>query len=108
MPRKPYPPPQHPEGSTAVSTTPERITFLHPGYPRDAQPLLVLSACEEGNKIDYELARIACAIVACNAIEGFFTTDVAGQCPVSGSQLAIVEEGYFFQVLGKVRSSHVT
>lgn len=101
MPRSPYPPPRHADGGLEVTSHPKRITFLHPGYPRDAQPLLILPACNQDNTIDHEVARIACAVVACNEFEGFFTTDVRGERRVYGSQLPFTEEGYFFQVPGR-------
>ena len=101
MPRDPYPYPQHPDKGAGASTAPKRITFRHPGYERNAQPLLVLPACDPDATIDHEIARIACAVVACNEFGGFFTTDIAGEHRVSGTQLAHREEGYFFHIPGQ-------
>lgn len=36
----------------------------------DAQPLLILPACDRNDTIDHEIARIACAVVACNEFDG--------------------------------------
>ena len=99
MPRSAYPPPQQPDGGAALPSLSKHIEFLHPGYGRDEQqPLLILPTCDPNDTIDHELVRLACALVACNEFEGFFTTDVLGQCRVSESQLPFREEGYFFQV----------
>lgn len=98
MPRDPYPLPQHPDRGISISSLPKRITFLQPGYGCDAQPLLILPACDQNDTIDHELARIACAVVACNEFDGFFTTDICGNCRVYEAQLPFTEEGYFFHV----------
>ena len=101
MPRAPYPCPQHPDKGTGVSPFPKHIIFRHPGYGREAQPLLILPACDLNDTIDHELARTACAIIACNELDGFFTTDVHGEHRVYGAQLPHTEEGYYFHVPGQ-------
>lgn len=98
MPRSAYPPPQHLDGGATISNTPKQITFLHPGYRPEAQPLLILPACDENDTIDHELARVACAIIAGNKFEGFITTDAPGNNRVFKSQLPFTDDGYFFHV----------
>lgn len=98
MTRQPYPPPQHLDKSAVASWPPKQIALLHPGYAGDAQLFLILPACDENDTIDHELARIACAVVACNAFDGFLTTDAGGVCRVNGAQLPFIDEGYFFHV----------
>lgn len=101
MPREPYPRPRHPDDGVHISSSPKQIIFRHPGYAPHARTLLILPACDQGDTIDHEIARIACAIVACNEFDGFLTTDVLGERRVEGAQLPFLNEGYFFHVPGR-------
>ncbi|ERF73777.1 hypothetical protein EPUS_08575 [Endocarpon pusillum Z07020] len=85
------------DGKSLVSGIAKEIKFHHPRYRAEAQTFLILPACDENDTIDHEIARAACAIIACNPNDGFFTTDEAGANRVTESQLPYREEGYFFQ-----------
>lgn len=96
--RSAYPTPRYADGEAAISAQPGKIAFRHPEYPAYAQKLLILPACDKDTTINQELARVACAIVACNRFDGYITTDVDGHDQVSDSQLPLRENGYFFHV----------
>lgn len=107
MPRIAFPRPRAHDGKTGVPEEVNHIIFLHPGYESGAQSLLLLPACDDDDTIDYEVARIACAIVACNRYDGYFTTDQAGLQRVPEPRLDCTNEGYFFQVPNRSKSSYL-
>jgi len=100
MPRDPYPDPQHEDKGEGITTLPNNIAFRHPGYADPAsQILFLLPACDD-NTVDYDVAKTACAIVACNRFDGFLTRDIKGHDIITDTRLPLRAEGYYFHVGG--------
>lgn len=98
--RQQYENPSHPPGPISLPVFLRQIKFRHPGYPDDANTLLQLSACDETNGIHYQTAHVACAIVAHNRWDGYFSTDKEGTGriePLSSDDL-LEEDEYYFHV----------
>ena len=80
------------------------ITFRHPGYPDDYKQntLLILPAFDgslsSGGGVHHNTALIACAIVACNAWHGYFTTS-RDAAPVDAQpDQVLTADSYYFYV----------
>src|SRR5436305_14704871 len=92
--------PQHLDGTDTISTSYfRRVQFRHPGYPDGKNVLLVLLAPDHPlGGIHHETARIACAVIAGNRWDGYFTESVNGQRVVEGSDAILRKSDYFFHV----------
>jgi len=103
--------PVHPEGDSTVSTNPRhRVLLRHPGYDDANNILILLQASDHSDgAFHHETARIACAIIADNRWDGYFTTTRNGpRVDVPGNGL-LPSGSYYFQVpkehhLGKLLS----
>ncbi|MCJ1471161.1 hypothetical protein MMC07_009809 [Pseudocyphellaria aurata] len=75
------------------------ITFLHPAYPEDYNSLLKLQAPDHpSGGIHHETARIACAIIAGNRWDGYFTETVDGPRVETPPHGVLQKSDYFFHV----------
>ena len=77
------------------------INFRHPSYPDQANQnvLLTLQAFDHPNGgLHYGTAFLACAIIAGNAWDGYFTTTVNGEMVVMGNNQLLREKNYYFHV----------
>ncbi|KAK7932985.1 hypothetical protein LTR80_011501 [Exophiala xenobiotica] len=95
--------PRSPHSSPVTSDSPVQdptptIAFHHPGYPEPAQCFLDLPACDEGSTLSRDVALVACALIACNRYDGYFTLDAAGEERIETTQLACRVNGYYFQL----------
>lgn len=100
MPRSPYPPPAHADKGATVSSDQLIVQFHHPAYygRLGALPFLVLPAHEQG-ALHHETARLACALVAGNRVDGYLSTDQKGRQPVGADPDILLNlQEYFFQV----------
>jgi hypothetical protein len=61
-----------------------------------------LPACDEGSTLSRDVALVACALIACNRYDGYFTLDVAGEERIETTQLACRVNGYYFQLPGMI------
>lgn len=111
--RRPYPTlPSHPDGKIASATTATSgvVTFRHPGYPDNDNILLFLPAldtCDESDDagqfgLHHETARVACAILADCAWNGYLSTQRAAEAPrlMIGADDLLTEPDYYFHVPG--------
>jgi hypothetical protein len=115
--RTPYPPPTHADGglgggggATASSSGGiSRIQFRHPGYPDtgDTNIMLILPALDSSSNegsgrfgLHHETARLACAIVANCAWDGFLSTEKRrGASPISAAPDELLKAArYYFHV----------
>ncbi|KAI1169896.1 hypothetical protein F4777DRAFT_571434 [Nemania sp. FL0916] len=68
------PPPTRPTPSPFGRFKHELVAFFHPAYPDQTPPLLTLACTnltpEGGYGIDFDMAKTACGIVACNRWDG--------------------------------------
>ena len=113
QPRSRFGEPVHPSDPISLSLPVRKITFLHPGYPEDSNILLQFSAFDANNGIHYQTALDACAIVASNRWDGFFSTDREAQHRIRPEDLlgkSLDQDEYYFHVPkqvdtdGKIRS----
>ena len=72
---------------------PTTISFHHLGYDAPHTCLFVLLAVDKEG-VDYEIARIACAIVAGNNFGRWFSTDRHGKDPVDSDTEVLVAAIY--------------
>jgi hypothetical protein len=99
MPRLPYPPPQHIDSDTSVAFPPRQIQFRHPGYDPPCDTLFTLPGAGEGGSLHHETARLACALVASNRLDGFLSEDREGQEVLpADTEFQLVRGHYYFQV----------
>lgn len=117
--RAPYAPPAHADGGLGAGASASmRIQFCHPGYPdtSDANIMLLLPALDtayiDGQDmvrfgVHHETARIACAIIANCAWDGFLSVDKhRGASPiVVDSDGLLTATRYYFHVPAVARSS---
>lgn len=100
MPRSPYPPPTHPDNGSTISSDHRIVQFHHPAYFNrpGALPFLVFPAHEHG-ALHHETARLACALVAGNRVDGYLSVDQEGRQPVGADpDILLTLQDYFFQV----------
>lgn len=100
MARVAYPPPSHPDGNATIASTSFTVRFHHPAYyfRLGAVPFLELPAHERGG-LHHETARLACALVAGNRVDGYLSTDCDGNNAVGADPDSfLTEHEYFFQV----------
>ncbi|KAK5202878.1 hypothetical protein LTR41_011390 [Exophiala xenobiotica] len=100
--RQPYSDPSH-HGADHIPAQPRKIRFLHPGYSDEEDILLQFDAYDgSGGGVHYRTAHTACAMIANNQSNGFFSTDADGQAPIapSDSDAHLLEEAYYFHVPG--------
>ena len=79
----------------------ELVKFRHPGYSDayDQNVFLSLHAFDRaGGGIHYNTALVACAIVAGNAWEGYFTTQRQGEKIVAGDDDILLGRSYYFHL----------
>jgi hypothetical protein len=96
--RQPYSRPQHPTNPLILEPSPRLIQFLHPGYPPINSLLLALPALD-GDGIHHLTAFYACAIVAGNCWDGYFSLDQEGNVRVQADPQSSLTAGkYYFQV----------
>lgn len=76
------------------------VSFKHPAYPDGANTLLRLQATDSspGGGLHHETARIACAIIACNAWDGYFSRTRDGPQVAEDPDDVLKEKIYYFQV----------
>jgi hypothetical protein len=98
--REQYGNPSHPGGRIVFPVAPRKIKFRHPGYPDDANILLQFSPCDETNGIHYQTAHVACAIVADNRWDGYFSIDKEGTHRIEplNPDASLEEDEYYFHV----------
>ena len=89
--------------TTSFSTNNDHsIEFRHPGYPdfEDQNVFLILKAFDQqdGVALHYGTAHIACAIVAGNAWDGYFTSTRDGERVSVGQNALLRECSYYFHV----------
>ena len=109
-PRTRHETPSHQDGGQSLPPKLSSIVRLrHPGYSDKENVLLVLPALDhpEGG-IHHETARIACAIVANNSWEGYFTMTKSGERVMDGPDGILRGEDYYFWVSGKPEESEST
>lgn len=92
--------PQHVTHSSTVSLgRGHQITFRHPAYPSFQDVLLRLPALDHpSGGIHHETARIACAIIAGNRWDGYFTEAIDGPHVEIPSHGVLQKSNYFFHV----------
>lgn len=98
--RQPYNDPAHP-GNPLVSSV-RKIKFLHPGYNSASNILLQFDAYDANSGVHYHTAHTACAIVANNRWNGYFSIDIEGRQrvePLSPDE-SLTNDAYYFQVPG--------
>ncbi|KAF9883280.1 hypothetical protein FE257_003800 [Aspergillus nanangensis] len=76
-----------------------KVKFLHPGYPDNANILLVLPAFDSGG-IHYETARIACGILANCRWDGYFRAVKNGPRVEAGVDAILTNPEYYYCVDG--------
>jgi hypothetical protein len=84
------------------------IKIKHPGYPDDYEQnvLMVLYAFDRhGGELRYGTALVACALVAGNAWDGFFTRHRDGPPVDLKDDDILLEKSYYFHVLSPSPSS---
>lgn len=102
MPRAPYLPPQHVDGGKTVAFPLKNVYFSHPGYEVACQTFLILPAADAGATIHHETARLACAVVAGNRVDGYLSYDRDGQRRVvNDPEFLLDKDEYYFQVPGE-------
>lgn len=96
--RQPYSNPSH-HGNPTSSI--RKIKFLHPGY-EDATNILLHLDAYDANGVHYHTAHTACAIIADNRWDGYFSTDIEGTQRVepSSPDQSLNNDAYYFQVPG--------
>ncbi|MCJ1422838.1 hypothetical protein MMC29_000718 [Sticta canariensis] len=92
--------PQHLLHSSTISVgRGDQITFRHPAYPTFKNVLLRLPALDHpSGGIHHETARIACAIIAGNRWDGYFTEAIDGPRVETHSHGVLQKSNYFFHV----------
>lgn len=92
--------PQHLLHSSTLSVGRwDQITFRHPAYPTFKNVLLRLPALDHpSGGIHHETARIACAIIAGNRWDGYFTEAIDGPRVETHSHGVLQKSDYFFHV----------
>ena len=105
--RQPYKEPTHP-GKPSVSFPTQTIKFLHPGYKDTANILFTFDAYDANSGFHYYTAHTACAIVANNRWDGYFSIDIEGTQRVepSGPDESLQSDAYYFQVPGGWSETH--
>src|SRR6266487_564593 len=95
-------PPPLPFPPQSFSDNPDHtINFRHPAYPDDFNQniLLTLYAFDHPDGgLHYGTAFLACALVAGNAWNGYFTTTVDGPKVVKEDDQLLREKNYYFHV----------
>lgn len=76
---------------------PPNINFRHPGYKDGYNRLLILPTLDNGG-IHYETALIACAILANNRWDGWFTEEQGGDRVHVPDDGILWEQNYYFRV----------
>lgn len=92
--------PEPPAPDTFGRTNPP-ILFRHPGYPDrlNQNVFLRLDAFDSNTRaLHHRTAKIACAIVACNAFEGYLTTSRQGAPLTLAEDDLLTESDYYFCV----------
>ena len=98
--RSPYPPPSFNTELYPPHPSSDFITFRHPGYSDTTNVLLSFPPCDNGG-IHHETGRLACAIIAGNASDGFLSEDKRGEIRVqAGPEGVLKKESYYFQIPG--------
>lgn len=106
--------PQHVvESSTASVGRGDQVTFRHPAYPSIKNILLRLAALDyPSGGIHHETAPVACAIIAGNRWDGYFTEDIDGHPVEIQSHGILQNSNYFFHVpppaLSKCKGSRLS
>lgn len=92
--------PQHVINSSTISIgRGDQITFRHPAYPSFKNVLLRLPALDHpSGGIHHETARIACAVIAGNRWDGYFTEAIDGPRVDIQSHGLLRNSDYFFHV----------
>lgn len=102
--RKPYPNPQHADGAaTLPSIQAQRaIAFRHPGYPDNNNFLLKIPALDGGptGGLHHATARIACAVLANCAWNGFLSETRDGPPIAQGEDSLLTGDSYYFRITG--------
>ncbi|KAK4984655.1 hypothetical protein LTR66_008419 [Elasticomyces elasticus] len=97
--------PAQPADPSTVFSGSERSTiyFRHPGYPQFARQNILLKLYAFDNLLrglHYGVAHTACAMVACNAWNGYFTTLEGQRVDLQADDL-LTAENYYFQIPGQ-------
>lgn len=100
--RQPYGVPKHPTDPLVLPPSPRHIRFCHPGYPDSHCSLFFLPALDRPSGVHHGLALDACAIVADNRWDGYFTLDREGvqRVPTDDMDLSLQADVYYFHVPG--------
>ena len=98
--RPQYDAPKHPTAPLALPISPQLIYFLHPGYPTHEGALLCLPGVDVNHGVHHRTALYACAMVANNRWDGFFTLDRDGAELVASTDMdqSLTVQQYYFQV----------
>lgn len=98
--REPYTAPKHPTDPLELPPAVRQILFLHPGYSRERAVLLSLPALDRDNGIQHQTALYACAIVADNRWDGYFSSDREGRerVPTEDMDESLTADEYYFHV----------
>lgn len=81
-----------------------KIKFRHPGYPDDFEQNILLSLYAFDHStggLHHGTAHLACAVVAGNAWNGFFTEERDGPKLVKSSEELLLGKSYYFHVPGE-------
>ena len=92
--------PQHVIGTDTISTDRRhRVRLRHPAYSEGKNVLLVLLAPDHpSGGIHHETARIACAVIAGNRWDGYFTETIDGPRIIAEPDCVLLKPDYFFNV----------
>lgn len=98
--RELFPDPSHPRSPFVTSG--RKIKILHPGYKDETNILFQFDAYDANGGAHYETIHTACAIVAQNRWDGYFSTDVEGRQRIerSNPDESLLNDKLYFQVPG--------
>jgi hypothetical protein len=84
---------------------PPNINFRRPSYKDSYNQLLILPALDNGG-IHYETAHIACAILANNCWDGWFTEEQGGDRVYVPDDGILRKQNYYFRVSDHANGKH--
>ncbi|KAK5019448.1 hypothetical protein LTR39_000373 [Cryomyces antarcticus] len=104
--REYYPPKAAQPSATFSGSHLHKIAFRHPGYRDEFEQnvLLTLYAFDNHNRgLHYATAHTACALVACNAWEGYLTHTRDGERLQLTADGLLTEKEYYFRLPGNTQ-----
>ena len=97
--RPKYPSPSHPLSELTPPAQASTIHIRHPGYPDRINTLLNVRRNDDGGA-HHETVRLSCAVIACNAWDGYLSEDRQGAIPAVDTpdpDIMLRKDSYYFQ-----------